>query len=258
MKAVITGASSGIGREMAIELSKMGYDIVAVARRKERLDELKNELKTNVEIVCLDVRDVSQLEKLAMYAKESDILINNAGFGVFGKFTETSLSKELDMLDTNVRAMHILTKLFLDEYKRKDSGYILNVSSLASFFPGPLFGAYYASKSYVLRLTQAISEELRRDKSHVSVSALCPGPIHTEFGSIAGVNFGNGTEKLGKLVVLNAKDVAKYAIKCMFKKKTVIIPGFVMKTAVFLRHLLSDKLLSRAVYLIQSKKCMIK
>ncbi len=258
MKALITGASSGLGYDMAHILSKKGYDIIAVARRLDKLEQLKNELKTNVEIVCCDVTDVEQIKKLADYASEIDVLINNAGFGVFGEFCSTDLDTELKMLDTNVRAVHIITKLFVQEFKKRNSGYILNVASLAAFFPGPLFAAYYASKSYVLRLTQSISEELRQSKSNVHISVLCPGPVHTEFSKVAKVNFDTCTEKIGKSIVLTSKDVAQYAIKKMFEGKQVIVPGIIMKTAVFLRHILSDKMLAKAVYLIQSKKFVIK
>lgn len=258
MKALITGASSGLGREMARILSEKGYDIIAVARREDRLTELKGELKTNVEIVVLDVSDIDKCKELSKYAGEVDILINNAGFGVFGDFCSSDLDDELKMLDTNVRAVHILTKIFVKEFKRRDYGYILNVSSLASFFPGPLFGAYYATKSYVLRLTQAIAEELRREKSNVKISVLCPGPVHTEFGSVAKLSFGTGKEKYGKNIVLTCDKVSEYAIKKMFSGKQVIVPGIFMKIAVFLRHFLSDKCLAKILYIIQSKKIIKK
>lgn len=258
MKALITGASSGIGRDMACILSEKGYDIIAVARREERLLELKSQLKTDVEVICCDVSDVEQCKKLAEKASEVDILINNAGFGIFGDFCTNDLDRELKMLDTNVRAVHILTKLFVREFKKRDSGYILNVSSLASFFPGPLFAAYYSSKSYVLRLSQSLAEELRQAGSNVKISVLCPGPVHTEFGDVAEVNFGSGTEKLGKSVILSSRDVAEYAIAKMFQGKVVIVPGLIMRIAAFCRHILSDKLLAKAVYTIQSKKCIKK
>lgn len=258
MKALITGASSGIGYDMAHILSEKGYDIVAVARRQDKLQKLKNELKTNVEIVCCDVSDIEQCKKLAVYANEVDVLINNAGFGVFGEFCSNDLESELKMLDTNVRAMHILTKLFVQKFKERNSGYILNVASLAAFFPGPLFAAYYASKSYVLRLSQAIGEELKKSNSNVHISVLCPGPVHTEFGQVAKVNFGTGTEKAGNIIVLKSKDVAEYAINKMFSGKQVIVPGFVLRVAAFLRHILPDKILAKAVYTIQSKKCVTK
>ncbi len=258
MKALITGASSGLGRDMARVLSEKGYDIIAVARREDKLRELADELKTNVEIIVADVSDPDTCKKLAEHANEVDILINNAGFGVFGDFTSTDLSDELRMIDTNVRAVHILTKLFVKEFEKKNSGHILNVSSLASFFPGPLFSSYYASKSYVLRLTQAIAEEQRRKKNNVKLSVLCPGPVRTEFGEVAKVSFGTGTEKAGKKVIITSRDVAEYAIKKMFLGKQVIIPGTLMKIAAFLRHILSDKMLAKSAYAIQSKKCITK
>ncbi len=258
MKALITGASSGFGRDMARILSEKGYDIIAVARRTDKLVELKNELKTNVEIITLDVTDEKQLMTLEAKAKETDILINNAGFGVFGEFNSNSLEAELDMIDTNIKAVHILTKLFIKEFKRRNSGYVLNVASLASFFPGPLFATYYASKSYVLRLSQAIAEELRREGSKVKISVLCPGPAHTGFAETAKVNFGSGNEKGRGRIVLSCRQVSEYAIKKMFSGKTVIIPGALMKIGAFCRHIFSDKFLAKTIYLIQSKKCVIR
>ncbi len=258
MKALITGASSGLGREMAKILSEKGYDIIAVARREDRLLKLKEELKTNVEILIADVTEKEGIEKIKTYAKDTDILVNNAGFGVFGSFGETELKEELKMLDTNIYALHILTKIFLEEFRKKNKGHILNVASLAAFFPGPLFSSYYASKSYVLRLSQGINEELKKEKSKVSISVLCPGPVHTEFESVAGVSFGKGTEKAGKSVILESSYVAKYAVDKMLKGKEVIIPGALMKIGVFLRHFISDKALSKILYYIQSKKMINK
>ncbi len=254
MKALITGASSGIGWDMAQILSEMGYDIIAVARRKERLEMLKDTLKTNVEIVCCDLSNVDECKSLARYAPEVDLLISNAGFGVFGDLCTTDLDAELKMLDTNTRAMHILTKLFVQEFKKRDSGRILNVASIAAFFPGPLFSGYYASKAYVYRLTQSLAEELRRDKSKVTVSVLCPGPIHTEFEDIAKVSFGTGDEPMAKGMILESKFVAKYAIKKFLKGKLVIIPGSLMKIAAFARRIVSEKFLAKCLYLVQSKK----
>ncbi len=259
MKALITGASSGFGWDMAHILSDMGYDIIAVARREELLKKLKEEIKTNVEIISCDVTDINACKELAKRADEVDILINNAGFGVFGAFDKTDLNDELKMIDTNIKAVHTITKLFLPHFKKRNSGYIMNVSSLASFFPGPLFASYYSTKAYVLRLTQSICEELRQDKSGVKVCALCPGPAHTGFAGVAKVNFGTGKEgKLAGKIVLTSREVSEYAIKKMFKGKTVIVPGFIMRCAVFARHIVSDSLIARAVYTIQSKKMVIK
>ena len=254
MKALITGASSGLGYDMAHVLSEMGYDIIAVARREDRLKKLKEELKTDVEIVLCDVTDVEACKDLVKYADEIDIFINNAGFGVFGEFLETDLDKELKMLDTNARAVHILTKLITEKFVARNHGHILNVASIAAFFPGPLFAAYYASKAYVLRLSQSISEELRQRKSKVKISTLCPGPVHTEFEEMANVSFGNGKEKISKLVILESRPVAEYAIKKMLQGKEVIIPGTLMKMTAFCRRIISDKLLSKIMYFVQGKK----
>ncbi len=254
MKALITGASSGMGRDMAYILSELGYDIIAVARRQERLEQLKNELKTDVEIVCCDVSDAEQCKRLAERAGEVDVLINNAGFGVFGELCENDLDTELKMIDTNLRAMHILMKLFAQKFSERNSGYILNVASAAAFFPGPLFGAYYASKSYVLRLSQSLAEELRRHGKNVHISVLCPGPVSTEFGEVANVSFGIK----GKGISLDSMDVSRYAIKQMLSGKQIIVPGTMMKIAVFLRRILPEKALARIVYNIQHKKCSTK
>ena len=258
MKALITGASSGLGWDMAHVLSEMGYDIIAVARRRDRLEKLKAELETEVEILCLDVTEPEECRMIAKRASETEVFINNAGFGVFGELCETDLNREIKMLDTNICAVHILTKLVAQEYRKKDKGYILNVASLAAFFPGPLFAGYYASKAYVLRLTQALSEELRREGSNVGVSVLCPGPVATEFGDVAKVNFGFGDERGSSFIILDSREVAEYAIEKMFSGKEVIIPGTIMKIAAFLRRILSDKLLAKAVCLIQRKKCITK
>lgn len=258
MKAIITGASSGFGWDMAHILSRMGYGIIAVARREERLLKLKEELKTEVEILCADVTCAEDREEIIKKAEEADVFINNAGFGVFGDFCSTDLDTELKMLDTNIYAMHILTKEVVKIFKKRDSGYILNVASLAAFFPGPLFAAYYASKAYVLRLTQAVAEELRRDKSKVKICVLCPGPAHTEFGSIAKVSFGTGKEKGKNKIVLSSMEVSEFAIRKMFSKKQVIIPGTIMKFAASIRRIFTDKFLAKTVYFIQSKKCIKK
>ena len=174
MRALITGASSGIGRDMARELDKMGYDLILVARDINRLQEVKNSLKGNVEVIQMDLEIEENCKRLYGQAKDIDILINNAGFGTFGGFTETDLDKELSLIDTNIKAVHILTKLYLKDMVERDSGHILNVASNAGFMPGPLMCAYYASKAYVVRLSEGIREELKKKKSRVKISLLCP------------------------------------------------------------------------------------
>ena len=254
MKALITGASSGLGREMAIILGEKGYDSVAVARRQELLDELKNKVKANVETLCLDVTNDDDIKTIISKLDDVDVFINNAGFGVFGDFCSSNLDKELEMIETNIKAVHILTKHAVQKFKQKNKGYILNVASIAAFFPGPLFSAYYGTKSYVFRLTESVYEELRQEKSGVKISLLCPGPVKTGFEDVAKVSFGTGKEKGRGLIIGDKRKVSEYAIKQMFKGKLIIIPGFLMKIAVFFRRVLSEKMLCRILYFVQSKK----
>lgn len=248
MKALVTGASSGLGRDFARKLSKMGYDIIAVARDADGLNRLASELKTNTQIISMDLSSADNCINLYESLKDEDIdiVINNAGFGVFGAFDETDIHKDLNMIDVNVKAVHILTKLFLKNFKEKDKGYILNVASSAAFEPGPLMAAYYASKSYVLRISQAIYEELKRDKSNVHISCLCPGPVDTNFNNVAGVRF--------TVKSLQSDEVTEYALKCMFKKKLVIVPGAMMKLTRFAVKVLPDKLVAHFAYNIQKSK----
>ena len=249
MKALITGASSGIGTSFARYLSKLGYDLILVARNKDKLQELQKELPTDVKIVVADLSQESKIKELYVLCKNDniDLLINNAGFGLFCEFDSTDLTREMEMIDVNIRAVHMLTKLFLKDMVKKDSGYILNVASSASFQAGPLMATYYASKSYVQRLTVAIYEELRRKKSKVHVSCLCPGPVKTNFNDVANVDF--------SMKGLDSDYVAKYAIDKMLKKnKLLIIPGKKMKMLVFFNRFISTKRAAKIVYKFQKKK----
>lgn len=248
MKALITGASSGIGLEMAKILNKEGYELILVAREKEKLQKVQELLGANVKIIVADLSNESKLKEIYVLCKNEkiDVLINNAGFGDFGKFDETDLTKELQMIDVNIKAVHVLTKLFLKDMKKRNYGYILNVASMAAFAPGPLMATYYSTKSYVLRLTTSIYEELRRDKSKVVVSCLCPGPVDTNFNNVANVKF--------SVKPLNSKEVAQYALIKMFDKKLIIIPGFKMKVTNFFTRLAPTKLAARIAYTIQHKK----
>jgi len=248
MKALITGASSGIGRDMALYLASKDIEVVLVGRNREKLEELQKELKVKSTIVIADLSDLTKVKELYVLAKgfDIDILINNAGFGLFGKFYETDLNKELEMIRTNISAVHLLTKLFLRDMKKRNSGYILNVASSAAFGPGPLMATYYATKAYVNNLTEAIHEELRRENSNVHISSLCPGPVDTNFNNVAGVSF--------SVKPLNSMDVSKYAIDKMFEGKVVIVPGMLMKFSLFMRRFASRKLIRKITYNIQKKK----
>ncbi len=247
MKALVTGASSGIGRDIAIALSDMGYDLILVARRKTKLEQLKKQLPGKTQTIVMDLSSTANCMKLYDKVKKEDIevVVNNAGFGLFGTFDKTNLDKELDMIDTNIKAVHILTKLFLKDFKEKDSGYILNVASSAGFLSGPLMATYYATKGYVLKLTEAIYEELRREGSNVYIGALCPGPVDTEFNKVAKVKF--------SIKPMTSEKVAEYAVDQMLKKKLIIIPGFKTKFVRF-AGLLPRKLLLKLNYNVQKKK----
>lgn len=248
MKALVTGASSGIGYEISKYLAKRGYDMIVVSRNRQALENLKNEIKTNVQIVCMDLSVVDNCVKLYENFKDEniDVLINNAGFGMYGNFDILDMNKEIEMINVNILACDILTKLFLKDMKKRDSGYILNVGSIAGFMPGPLMSSYYASKSYVVKLTQAIRKELKKSKSGVSVSVLCPGPVNTNFNNTAGVKFA--------VRPLSSEYVAKYAVDMLFKKKLVIVPGFTIKLARFFSKFTPDNILAEITYYIQTKK----
>lgn len=218
MKALITGASSGMGKDMAKYLASLGYDLFVVSRNKEKLESIYKDEKVKVTIIDMDLASTDNCIKLhEMLKKENiDILINNAGFGDAGKFTKTSLDKELEMIDLNVKSYHILTKLFLTDFVKRDYGRILNVASIAGFMYGPYMATYYATKNYVVSLTLGIIRELKKDKSKVKVSVFCPGPVRTNFNNVANVKFNIGS--------ISSEYASIYAIDNMFKNKEVIVP----------------------------------
>ena len=250
MKAVITGASSGIGKEIAKVLDGKGIETVLVARREDKLRKLAAELKNKPQIIVMDLSLPDAPENLYKMVPDADILVNNAGFGVFGRFDKTPLGREKELIALNITAVHTLTKLYLTDFKEKNRGYILNVASIAAFMTGPIFSSYYASKSYVMRLSSAIYRELKKDKSAVKISCLCPGPVVTEFNNVAGVNFG----PLG----MKADKVAEIAVKGMFKGKRIILPGALIKCCRIFAKLLPECVVSKVVMMIQSAKTLEK
>ena len=224
MKALITGASSGIGLDMAKYLASMNYELILVARDKEKLEKVQESLKTKVTIIVADLANEQKVKELYVLIKKENI----------------------DMINTNIKAVHILTKAILKDMEKKNSGYILNVASSAAFQPGPLMATYYATKSYVYQLTEALYYEEKKKKKNVHISVLCPGPVATNFNKVANVSF--------SVKPLASKYVAKYAIDKMFKHKMLIIPGFKMKAAKFFSRFVSDKFLLRITYRIQKRK----
>jgi short-subunit dehydrogenase len=224
--ALITGASTGIGKELAGIHAENGGDLVIVARGKEKLDALKVALekkhKVKVAVIAKDLAAPNAAreiyDEITKSGIEIEFLINNAGFGALGKFHELELERQVNMINLNITALTVLTRLFLPEFVRKDKGKILNVSSTASFMPGPLQAVYYASKAYVTFLSNALAEELQGTK--VTVTNLMPGATETEFGAVSGMD---KTELFKKPVT--ARSVAQDGYKAMIKGKMDVISG---------------------------------
>lgn len=245
--ALVTGASSGIGRDIAVYLNEIGYKVILVSRDAKKLNELAKELNNAIVYPC-DLSNKKEVYKLHEKFKDEEIemLVNNAGLGLFGFFDQTDLDAELNIVDVNIIAYHILTKLFLKDFVRKDKGYILNVASTAGFFAGPYLATYYASKNYILKLTMAINEELKQQKSNVSISALCPGPVATNFNNVAGGNF--------HTKYASSENVARLGIKKTLERKMIIIPTFDMKLLVFATRFLPYRTVLKIAYAIQKNK----
>ena len=272
MWALITGASSGIGRDMSRYLYKLGYNLILVARDENKMLELKEELekyegsneniketstyqnsdykttKKMINVISSDLSNREECFKLYEKTKEFDIdiLVNNAGFGIFGEFSKTDLGIEINLINTNITAVHILTKLYLQDMIKKNKGHILNVASIAGMEPGPLMAAYYASKAYVIRLSRAINKELRKDKSNVKISILCPGPTNTNFNNVANVVF--------KSPSMSSEKVAKYGIDKTLQGKLIIVPGILNKSVRLFSKIVPDSILETCAYHIQRRK----
>lgn len=249
MYALITGASSGIGREMAKILAFKGYHLILVARRMDRLKQLQKEIEGDYPISVIPLPyDLSKKENCIALFEECkqypiSVVINNAGFGKTGRFVTIPLEEELDMIATNVTALHILTKLFATHMKR---GYILNVSSIAGHTPTPVMATYGATKAYVLSLTESINYEMKRFNKPVHISALCPGPVTTEFNQVSGADFACRS--------ITAKQCATLGLKGMFAKKSVIFPSVETKLLAWGAKLSPMKLILPIEYIIQTKK----
>lgn len=250
--AVVTGASSGIGKEFAKRLAEEGYSLVLTARRKERLQALADELKekgTKCEIIAADLSVKEEcyrfFEQLA--DKKIGVFINNAGFGDCGKFLETDVEKELNMIDVNIKAVHLLMKLVLCKMQAQNGGYLLNVASSAGLIPaGPYMATYYATKNYVASLTRAVAQELKENGSNVYVGALCPGPVDTEFNDVANVKF--------RLSGISVERCVDYALKQMKHKKILIVPTLTIQAATTLGRFIPQPLYIRLAGTQQKKK----
>jgi uncharacterized protein len=221
--ALVTGASSGIGLEMSRQLSRDGYELILVARSEEKLRAIAKELG-NAKVIVADLAEPDAPQRVFDAAGAVDVLVNNAGYGLSGPFSETDLARELEMIQLNIAALTHLTKLFLRPMLERKSGHIVNVASTAAFQPGPLMAVYYATKAYVLSFSEAIADELR--DSGVMVTALCPGPTATGFADVAGMN---ESRLFSVTKPMSSRRVARYGVRAMLHGKRVAIPGVANK-----------------------------
>jgi uncharacterized protein len=241
--ALITGASAGIGRELARQLANRARTVVLIARRQQRLDELRDELRnrnTQLEVHTrvVDLCDKSQIDDLVSWLEQNkidiDLLINNAGLGDYGAVATSDIERDDRIIQVNVAALTFLTRQLLPGMIERRRGAILNVSSSAGFLPIPGMGIYSATKAYVNSFTEALRSELH--KTGVSVTALCPGPVHTEFGDVA-KRPGGQPETGPEFVYVSVEQTARDALAAIESDKPLVIPGFFMKFGMFLVRL---------------------
>lgn len=226
--ALVTGGSGGIGLELAKVLARNGFDLVLVARKRDTLEaaagQLEGKFDVRAHVFAADLKLPDTPEAIYDFLRNEnidiEILVNNAGFGLGGEFADTSLQRELDMIQVNIVALTALTKLFIPAMIKRRSGRVLNLASTAAFQAGPLMAVYYATKAYVLSFSEALAEELRN--TGVSVTALCPGPTQTDFADTAQVGSSRLFDAFG---IADAADVAKYGYDAMMSGKRLAIPG---------------------------------
>ncbi len=256
--AVVTGASAGIGREIARVLAAQAHDLVLVARSRERLELLASELTADhgvsARVLAADLSRPGAPEAVLRAVEDEegrpvDVLVNDAGVGTYGPFTETPLDETLAVIRLNVTALTALTRLFLAGMLERGRGRILNVASTAAFQPGPRMAVYYATKAYVLHFSEAIAEELR--ESGVTVTCLCPGPTKTEFHERAEMEQ-SGLLRVGRL--MDAASVARAGVDGMLRGKRLVLPGVANKVAAFATRLAPRRGLTRLVDAIQAPR----
>ena len=252
--ALITGASGGIGLELARVFAEQGYGLVLVARSMEKLESLAEELRaahgTIVEVIGIDLARGDAAEEVfretAERDVEVDVLVNNAGFATYGPFHRKTREHELEMVQLNVASLTHLTHLFLPGMVERGRGKVLNVASTAAFQPGPLMAGYFASKAYVLHFSEAIAVEL--EGTGVSVTALCPGPTASDFQKRANME----ESKLLRAPMMSSRKVAEVGYRALEKGRTVVIPGTANKVGALVGRLLPRKTLSKLVFRVQA------
>ena len=241
--ALITGASAGLGAEFARQLSKRGHRLVLAARRKDGLEALAAEIG-NARAVESDLARpgaaAALLANVAAAGEQVDLLVNNAGFGLHGRFATADPKRLREMIDLNCGALTELCRAILPEMIERRSGAILNVASTAAFQPGPGMGVYFATKAYVLSLTEALHEEAR--KFGVKVSALCPGPTRTEFGDVAGFKAGGGFDRLS----MDAGAVVRQGLDGLERNRAIVITGTINRIGAFSTRLAPRALVRKA------------
>jgi uncharacterized protein len=253
LTALITGASSGIGLDLAHLFAADGHDVVLVARSEGRLRALAQELEAKhgvkATVIVADLAQPDAPRQVFERAPAVDVLVNNAGFGTSGKFAETDLRTELEMIQVNIAALTHLTKLFLPRMLQRGRGRILNVASTAAFQPGPLMAVYYATKAYVLSFSDAIGEELRG--TGVTVTALCPGPTATGFQQTAAL----GSEALLKIMrPVSSMEVARAGYRALMRGRRVVVPGMKNKLGVQSLRITPRALATRVVRALQERR----
>lgn len=252
---LITGASSGIGLSFAKIFAREGYSLILVSRDKTKLETVKQELeKKYQQKISIIAKDLSLptaakeiFDEIQKLGTQVNTLINNAGWGDYGAFTESNLEKQLNMIDLNIRTLTELTHLFLPIIHKQKVGYILNISSILGFVPGPFMSVYAATKAYVLSFSEALNEELRG--SNVSVTTLCPGQTATNFFNRTMEGSAESFENIG----MNSDEVAEIGYRAMLQKKSVIVPGAKNKIFTFLPRLLPRQLITRITRSIITK-----
>ncbi|MGL4760211.1 MAG: SDR family NAD(P)-dependent oxidoreductase [Sarcina sp.] len=248
---LITGATSGIGLSFAKIFGEKENNLILVGRNKEKLESIKKDFEKRYKIkvftYAVDISDRNELENLWSDIESRfsriDVLINNAGAGFNGEFSEISWENHESIMEVNMRALTRLSYMAVNHMKKNKSGSILNVASTGSFQAGPMIGVYYATKAYVLSLSTAIGQEVKKDG--INVVTLCPGATKTEFCKRA------GKEDLNN--AMSSDDVAEIGYRGLMKNKAIIIPGFFNKVAIFISKILSYTLMAKIVKRIQSK-----
>lgn len=238
MKALITGGSDGIGKELAIELSKKGYDLIIVSRNENKLEDIKKACTANVSFISKDLSNHQDCFDLIKLVEKEDInlFISNAGFGDIGRFDQTSIEKEIKMVELNDIATLILVKAFLIKFTKQNKGRILITASASSFGVAGYMNVYYSTKSFVYSLAHGYYRELKDMKSKVTISVLCPGQVKTSFEQTGNMTFNQKAS--------DPKDIAKYTIPRFLKGKFEIVPTFKMKLAHVFSHLVPKKYIS--------------